>query len=122
MKQTFKFSSTTFNLTKRNFIKCLTDTQIQNLKKDSLKDWKINSDSIEKDFLFKDFEKAWKFMNLVAVEAENKQHHPEWFNVYNKVQIRLQTHDAKPNPGITEKDVSLATKMDSYANEVLKEE
>ena len=99
--QLFRFSTKNpLLMSKRNYIKCLTDNQI---KEQNLTEWKINKDSIEKDFIFTDFKKAWKFMNLVAIEAEDKQHHPEWFNVYNKVQVRLQTHDAKPNPGITEK-------------------
>jgi 4a-hydroxytetrahydrobiopterin dehydratase len=89
-------------VSKRSFVKCLNSKELEDSKL-KLDSWTFLPDSIEKKFLFKNFETAWKFMNLVAVEAEKDQHHPEWFNVYNKVNVRLQTHDAKPTPGITHK-------------------
>ncbi len=75
----------------------------------SLPGWSINSDSkLEKKFEFKDFKQAFSFMTQVALEAEQKNHHPEWFNVYNRVEVQLTTHDAS---GITEKDIALASFM-----------
>ena len=69
-------------------------------------DWKIIDDGkkIKKTFKFKSFIEAFSFMSKVAIYAEKKDHHPEWSNVYNKVEICLTTHDAG---GITEKDVDL---------------
>lgn len=76
------------------------------------KEWKYDSnrDSIQKTFLFKDFKEAWSFMNEIAIQAEKEQHHPEWFNVYNKVDILLTTHDCK---GLSKKDVDLAKFIES---------
>ncbi len=69
-------------------------------------------DAIRRVFQFKDFNEAWGFMNRVALVAEQMDHHPEWFNVYNKVDVTLSTHDAG---GLTALDVTLATKMDEFA-------
>ncbi len=67
-------------------------------------------DAIEKSFRFDDFGAAWAFMSRVALQAEAWDHHPEWFNVYNRVDVVLTTHDAD---GVSEKDVALAHFMDS---------
>lgn len=56
-------------------------------------DWKATNNSIHKEFIFKDFVEAFGFMTRVAILSEKKNHHPEWFNVYNKVKITLTTHD-----------------------------
>jgi len=69
-------------------------------------------DAINKKFVFSDFNQAWGFMNRVALLAEKMDHHPEWFNVYNKVDITLSTHDCG---GLSEKDVKLALFIDSCA-------
>jgi 4a-hydroxytetrahydrobiopterin dehydratase len=69
-------------------------------------------DAITKEFRFKDFNAAFGFMSRVALHAEKHDHHPEWFNVYNRVQVTLATHDAG---GVTEKDVALAHFMDEAA-------
>ncbi len=69
-------------------------------------------DAISKVFRFKDFNAAFGFMSRVALHAEKHDHHPEWFNVYNKVEVTLATHDAG---GVTEKDVALAQFMDAAA-------
>lgn len=69
-------------------------------------------DAIAKEFKFKDFNAAFGFMTRVALYADKADHHPEWFNVYNKVEVTLATHDAG---GVTEKDVALALFMDSVA-------
>ena len=67
--------------------------------------WKEINDTLEQTFVFKDFSEAFAFMSRVAMIAEKLDHHPEWSNVYNKVTIRLTTHDAK---GVTDKDLDLA--------------
>lgn len=70
--------------------------------------------AIFKSYRLKDFNAAFGFMARVALVAEQMNHHPEWFNVYNKVDVTLTTHDAG---GLTDKDISLAKKMDAiYAS------
>jgi 4a-hydroxytetrahydrobiopterin dehydratase len=69
-------------------------------------------DAIQKKFTFKDFNEAFGFMARVALIAEKLDHHPEWFNVYNKVEVTLSSHDAG---GLTECDVKLAAAMDRVA-------
>jgi 4a-hydroxytetrahydrobiopterin dehydratase len=69
-------------------------------------------DAIEKTFKFADFKTAFGFMTSCALKAEQMDHHPEWFNVYNRVEVLLTTHDAD---GVTELDVELATFMDDLA-------
>jgi 4a-hydroxytetrahydrobiopterin dehydratase len=66
-------------------------------------------DAITKRFEFKDFNQAFGFMATAALVAEKMNHHPEWFNVYNKVDVTLSTHDAG---GLTDLDVMLAEAMD----------
>lgn len=93
-------------------MKQLKNTQIEEKLKD-LNGWKLLNNAIEKTFLFKDFKEAMSVMQHIAFEAEALNHHPEWFNVYNKLNIRLTTHDAN---GITEKDFVLAEKIDVIVN------
>ena len=69
-------------------------------------------DAIHKSFRFADFSEAFGFMARVALAAEAMDHHPEWFNVYNRVDVTLSTHDAG---GLTQKDVELARRMDAIA-------
>lgn len=69
-------------------------------------------DAITKSFQFKSFSHAWGWMSRVALYAEKIDHHPEWLNVYGRVDVTLSTHSAG---GVTEKDVALARKMDQYA-------
>ena len=69
-------------------------------------------EAIEKTFQFKDFSEAWAFMSRCALKAEQMNHHPEWFNVYNRVQVTMTTHDAD---GVTSLDVEMATFMDSVS-------
>lgn len=69
-------------------------------------------DAITRSFKFKDFNAAFGFMARVALLAEKMDHHPEWFNVYNRVEVTLSTHDAG---GVTEKDVRMARAMDRWA-------
>ena len=68
--------------------------------------WRETVEGLEAEFKFKDFVEAFAFMTKVASLAEEQQHHPEWSNVYNRVSIRLRTHDA--NNSVTEKDRRLA--------------
>jgi len=72
-------------------------------------------DAISKSFRFADFSSAWGFMSRVALKAEQMDHHPEWYNVYNRVGVNLSTHDAG---GVTDKDVDLAKFMDAVAASV----
>lgn len=69
-------------------------------------------DAIQKVFKFKDFKTAWAFMSASALKAEQMDHHPEWFNVYNKVDVTLTTHDAS---GVTALDLALGHYMDDLA-------
>ncbi len=68
--------------------------------------------ALEKTFKFANFVEAFGFMTRAAIHAEKLNHHPEWFNVYNKVEVRLTTHDTG---GLSELDVKLATTMDKLA-------
>ncbi|HEV2562899.1 MAG TPA: 4a-hydroxytetrahydrobiopterin dehydratase [Rhizomicrobium sp.] len=70
-------------------------------------------DAITRKFEFKDFNTAFGFMSRVALLAEKMDHHPEWFNVYNKVEVTLSTHDAG---GVTDNDIQMAKAMDFYAD------
>ena len=72
-------------------------------------------DAISKKFAFKDFNEAFGFMARVALIAEKLDHHPEWFNVYNKVTVDLTTHDSG---GITQKDVKLAKLLETLASKL----
>lgn len=78
----------------------------------ALPGWAWNDKGIEKSFVFKDFVEAFGFMARVAPLAERANHHPEWSNVYNRVHIRLSTHEAG---GLTDKDLRLATEIEAYA-------
>ena len=69
-------------------------------------------DAITRKFVFRDFNAAFGFMTRAALVAEKLDHHPEWSNVWNKVEVILTTHDAG---GLTDKDVALATAMDGFA-------
>ncbi|MFE3870100.1 4a-hydroxytetrahydrobiopterin dehydratase [Flavobacterium sp. ZS1P70] len=88
-----------------------TDEKIQSQLKD-LNDWQFIDNAIEKKFKFLDFTQALGFIVQVGLMAEKRNHHPELFNVYNKVSIRLNTHDAD---GVTEKDFDLAKAIDKIS-------
>lgn len=79
-----------------------------------LQGWQLNGDglSIRRSYTFEDFNAAFGFMSRVALRAEKMDHHPEWFNVYNRVDITLTTHDAD---GVTQRDIDLATFCETIA-------
>jgi 4a-hydroxytetrahydrobiopterin dehydratase len=79
-----------------------------------LKAWKEikGGEAIAKSFKFKDFNEAFGFMTRVALLADKMDHHPEWFNVYNKIDVTLSTHDAG---GVTQNDIKMATAMEEWA-------
>ena len=78
----------------------------------ALPHWDVKAAAIHRSLKFKDFGEAWGFMSRVALLAEKHDHHPEWSNVWNKVEITLSTHDAG---GVTELDIKLAEAMDKIA-------
>ena len=77
-------------------------------------DWSVEGGKLHREFRFRDFSQAFGFMTRAAIAAEQLDHHPEWFNVYNRVVVDLVTHDAG---GISPRDFELATKMDAFAAE-----
>lgn len=94
---------------KNKIMKKLETKEIEKHLEDKLSSWKIETDKLMREFMFKDFIEAFGFMSKVALLAQQANHHPEWSNVYNKVRIRLTTHDAG---GITQKDLDLALQID----------
>ncbi len=76
----------------------------------SLPGWSVVNEKLHKEFQFDNFNQAFGFMTRSAMEIEKMNHHPEWFNVYNKITIELTTHDAG---GITKNDVNLAKILNS---------
>ncbi len=79
-----------------------------------LPDWRLaeGREAITRKYQFVDFDAAFAFMTRVALLAAKMDHHPEWSNVYNRVDVTLATHDAG---GVTQKDIDLAAAMDGYA-------
>ena len=86
----------------------LTDDEIQESLKE-LNGWSIQNGKLHKELEFTDFGGAWKFMTIAVIEIEKMNHHPEWFNVYNKLVIDLMTHDVG---GISQNDINLAKYLD----------
>ena len=76
----------------------------------NLPGWSVKNDKLYKEFQFNDFNQAFGFMTRAAMEIEKMNHHPEWFNVYNRITVELTTHDAG---GITDNDVNLARILNS---------
>ena len=72
--------------------------------------WSVKNDKLHKEFQFNNFNQAFGFMTRAAMEIEKMNHHPEWFNVYNRITVDLTTHDAD---GITNNDVNLARILNS---------
>ena len=82
----------------------LTEEQIRT-ELSGLQGWSVVNGKLHKDFVFDDFIEAFGFMCKAAIHIEKMNHHPEWFNVYNKISVDLVTHDAG---GITQNDIVLA--------------
>jgi 4a-hydroxytetrahydrobiopterin dehydratase len=74
--------------------------------------WSVDNGKLHREYVFPDFIHAFGFMATAAIGIEKKNHHPEWFNVYNRVRVYLTTHDSG---GITKKDVDLALTLDEIA-------
>jgi 4a-hydroxytetrahydrobiopterin dehydratase len=74
--------------------------------------WRLEDGKLYREYRFRDFVQAFGFMAQAALLAEGANHHPEWFNVYNRVVVNLTTHDAG---GISEKDFDLARRMEEIA-------
>lgn len=81
---------------------------------EALPGWQLDDGKLRKEFQFADFQQAFAFMTRCALLAEKLNHHPEWFNVYNRVDVRLTTHDAG---GITNLDIEMAAAMNRFAPE-----
>jgi 4a-hydroxytetrahydrobiopterin dehydratase len=81
---------------------------------EELSGWAVveGRDALRKTFKFKNFNQAWGFMTRVALAAEAQNHHPEWSNVYNRVEILLTTHDCD---GLSERDAKLARSIETFA-------
>ena len=89
------------------------DIELTRLNEGSANPWELKSDRLTKQFRFRDFVEAFGFMTHSALVAERMDHHPEWRNVYNRVDVELTTHDAA---GLSERDFRLARAMDLAAN------
>jgi 4a-hydroxytetrahydrobiopterin dehydratase len=77
---------------------------------ENLHGWSIVNEKLHKEFQFENFNQTFGFMTRAAMEIEKMNHHPEWFNVYNRITIELTTHDAG---GITKNDINLAKILNS---------
>ncbi len=84
----------------------------QQLQRQAHAPWRLQENALEVEWMFNDFRQAMAFMNAVAEVAERMNHHPEWTNVYNRVTVRLTTHDAG---GLTALDFELAQAMEALA-------
>ena len=89
----------------------LTDAEI-NAQLEEISGWTVENEKLHKEFQFNSFVEAFGFMVRVALIAESMNHHPEWFNVYNRVTVDLATHDAG---GISALDFELAKKIDALS-------
>ena len=97
------------------------DSKVSKLSEDEIKNalqeldgWEKTDgkDALFKSFKFKNFSEAWAFMSRCALLAEKMNHHPEWFNVWNRVDVTLNTHDVG---GLSELDFKMAKRMDGFA-------
>ena len=82
---------------------------------ENLPGWSVENGKLHREFKFSDFTYAFGFMATAAIAIEKRNHHPEWFNVYNRVTVDLTTHDAG---GITEKDTELAAMLEQIARKL----
>jgi len=93
-------------------MKALSGKEIKDVLNAELKSWTFDGTFISKSFKFHDFMNAFSFMTAVALHAEKADHHPDWSNVYNTVNIKLSTHDAG---GVTLSDLGLARTIESVS-------
>lgn len=91
-------------------MKTLAKDEVIDYLEKHLKNWSFKDSLIKREFTFKTFVQAFSFMTAIALEAEKSEHHPDWSNSYNKVNIALTTHSAN---GVTQSDLDLATKINS---------
>ena len=91
-----------------------TQTEIQEALAE-LGSWTLENGKLHREYRFRNFVQAFGFMAQVALLAERAAHHPEWFNVYNRVVVDLTTHEAE---GITQKDLDLAREMEQIAGQM----
>jgi len=92
----------------------LSEAEIESALK-QLPGWSLAQGKLHREFEFPDFVHAFGFMATAAIAIEKRNHHPEWFNVYNRVVVDLTTHDAS---GITTKDVDLAKLLDDLSSKL----
>lgn len=85
-------------------------TEEINARLQQLEGWELHENALETTFEFQNFKEAFTLMTRIAFECEQQNHHPDWSNVYNRLHIRLNTHDAG---GVTEKDFKLAQTIES---------
>jgi 4a-hydroxytetrahydrobiopterin dehydratase len=90
-------------------MKAYTNDEVKKLVSAKLTNWSYDGTSLSRNFKFKNFVNAFAFMTSVALQAEKMDHHPDWSNVYNAVNIKLNSHDAN---GITQLDFDLAGNID----------
>jgi len=95
-----------------NDMKKLTEDEILS-KLESFEGWSYSENAIHTSFEFENFKEAFTLMTRIAFEAEAQQHHPDWSNVYNQLEITLSTHDAD---GVTEKDFKMAKAIEAIVN------
>ncbi len=93
-------------------MKKLTEQEI-NDRLENLEGWEYSENTIHTSFEFENFKEAFTLMTRIAFEAEAQQHHPDWSNVYNQLEIKLSTHDAG---GVTEKDFKMANAIEGIVN------
>jgi 4a-hydroxytetrahydrobiopterin dehydratase len=85
--------------------------------------WSLSEEKLRKEYRFQNFIEAFSFMSGLALEAEKMDHHPEWSNVYNRVVVKLSTHDTEPKGGgVTLLDVELARKAEFLASRLIEDD
>lgn len=89
------------------------DEQEINERLENLEGWTFSENALHTSFEFDNFKEAFTLMTRIAFEAESQEHHPDWSNVYNQLEISLSTHDAG---GVTEKDFKLAKAIEGIVN------
>ena len=93
----------------------LSDADVET-KLASIKGWTLANGKLHREYMFPDFVHAFGFMATAALAIEKMNHHPEWFNVYNRVVVDLTTHDAG---GISQRDFELAGLLDQFASKLI---